>query len=103
MQKSLKNLLNLTRFNPITRNFPFPPLLSSFKYQFSNIIDPKNPLLLNQAFNNENKNEELKAQAVKALQETTQEEEQHFSLEDKTFTAKIGQHTLTYTSNTIKL
>lgn len=42
-------------------------------------------------------NPEIKQQAAQALQESMKTEEQKFKLDNKTFSANIGEHTLTYT------
>lgn len=44
-------------------------------------------------------NPEIKQQAAQALQESMKVEEQKFKLDNKTFSANIGEHTLTYTRN----
>ena len=96
MNKSLKALFSLSRLS-FQRYQIFKKTYQSFpKFTFS--TSPEN----NPNNNNEKpvlglQNQEVKLQAKKALEETQNQPEEKFTLDDKTFTAKIGSSTLTYT------
>jgi len=75
----------------------------TFLFKKSSFKSFQRPFFYSFSIENNNKNIQLppppeaQEQAKKALEESLHQEEQKFSLENKTFSARIGETTLTYT------
>ncbi len=92
MQKSFKSLIRIcfkkslffNKFSKNTNKFLFSRISSN------NITDNSKSIASLEE-------PDIKEQAKRALEEGLKQETEKFSLENKTFTAKIGENTLTYT------